>query len=110
MRAGKLRHRVVIQQNTPTRDTDGAELESWSTVATVWAAVIPLSGREQFINAEDQTVALSSTRIEMRYRSGLTTRMRVTWSGHTYDIQRIVEVNTRQRELHLLCEEVNADE
>jgi head-tail adaptor len=31
---------------------------------------------------------------------------RATWSGHTYDIVSVVEVDTRHRELQLLCREV----
>jgi SPP1 family predicted phage head-tail adaptor len=109
MQAGKLRHRVTVQQNTPTRDTDGAEIDDWSDVATVWGAVIPLSGREQFISSGDQTVALADTRIEIRYRSGLDVKMRVTWDGHTYNIRQIREIDSRRREIHLYCQEVNPD-
>lgn len=107
MRAGKLRHRVVIQENQPTRDGDGAELDNWVTVATVWAAIRPLTGGERFVTTADQVVAEASTRIELRYRSGLDVKMRCTWSGHTFDIEQIKEVNTERREIHLMCNEVN---
>lgn len=107
MRAGKLRHRVTIQENNPTRDSDGAELDNWENVATVWAAVIPLSGQEQFVIDSDQLVAQATTRIEIRYRSGLNSKMRVTWGNHVYDIQTILEVESARRELHLLCKELN---
>ena len=104
MQAGKLRHRVTIQQNTPTRDSFGAEVESWSDVTTIWAAVEPLQGREFFdaqaVNPE------TTTRIRIRYRSGIVPEMRVAWGSHTYDIQSVIEPESNRRELHLLCREL----
>ncbi|WP_395585520.1 head-tail adaptor protein, partial [Pseudomonas syringae group genomosp. 7] len=44
--SGTLRHRVLIQQQVTTRDSDGIEQTSWVDVATVWASVEPLSARE----------------------------------------------------------------
>lgn len=46
MRAGTLRHRVTIQQRSTTTDALGQPTTTWSDVATVWADVSPLSGRE----------------------------------------------------------------
>ncbi len=39
MRAGELRERVTIQQNTPQRDGFSAAIEHCSTFATLWAKV-----------------------------------------------------------------------
>ena len=55
MRAGKLREKIVIQQNTPTQDDYGAEKEVWTTFATRRASVEPLKGNEFF--AAQQTDA-----------------------------------------------------
>lgn len=105
MRAGTLRHRVTIQQKAVTRDSYGAEVVTWQDVATTWGAVEPLSGREYL--AALQTQAEVTTRIRLRYRSDVTLQpeMRATWTGHVYDILAIVEVETRQREVHLMCRE-----
>lgn len=104
MRAGRLRRRVTIQQNpSPTQDTFGAEEESWSDVDTVWAAVEPLSGRE-FMDGK-QLKAAVDTRIRIRYRSGLDSEMRVVWGSHIYDVKAVVP-DERNRETHLMCEEV----
>jgi len=106
MRAGKLRHRVVIQSKGASRDTYGAEVVTWSTTATVWASVEPLTGRE-YMDAQ-QTQAEVSTRIRVRYRSDVTyvPEMRATWDGHTYDIVSVLEVNSAHREVQLMCREV----
>lgn len=46
MRASTLRHRVTIQERQATADALGQPSAYWVDVATVWAEVNPLSGRE----------------------------------------------------------------
>ncbi len=82
MRAGDLRHRVTIQQLTTTRDAEGVTTETWTNVATVWAAVEPLQGREYFqaqaVNAE------VTTRVRIRYRAGIVPTMRILFGFPAY--------------------------
>ena len=103
MRAGKLRHRITIEQNTPTRDALGAEVDSWSSFAVRWAAVEPLGGREFWdarrVNAERRV------RFRLRYVVGVTPEMRVSFDGRVFDIQAVIDVEERNRELQLVCEE-----
>lgn len=104
--AGRLRHRVTIQQlvaASPQQTASGQPDESWSTYLTVWAAVEPLNGRELYAAQEHH--AEVTTRIRMRHRSGVTAKMRVTYGGMTYDIKAIVNPEERNRELQLLCAE-----
>lgn len=52
MQAGKLRHRVTIQEPVIVQNPEtGAVNKTWRDVATVWAEVSPLSARE-FIAAQ----------------------------------------------------------
>lgn len=45
--AGTLRHLVTIEQKTQTQDsTTGEMVDSWSTFATSYAGIYPMSGRE----------------------------------------------------------------
>ncbi|HHA2913483.1 TPA: phage head closure protein [Stenotrophomonas maltophilia] len=82
--AGKLRHRVLIQQQVTTRDGDGVEQTAWVDVATVWASVEPLSARE-FIQS-GQTQSAVTARITMRYRDGLSPSMRLAHRGEIFNI------------------------
>jgi len=104
MRAGELRHRVTIQEAVTAQNSFGEETPSWQDVATVWAAVEPLQGREYF-DAQKQ-VAEVDTRVRVRYRAGIGPTMRVVWGVHTYDIGAVLDVGGRHRELHLMCREV----
>lgn len=103
MRAGTLRQRVTIQDKSVVRDTYGGETISWTDVAEVWAAVEPLQGRE-YLEAR-QTMAEVTTRIRVRYRSGITPEMRVEYDSRNYEILAVIHVREQQRELHLMCRE-----
>lgn len=105
MRAGTLRHRVRIDQYIETRNSFGEEVRNWGEFATVWAAVEPLSGRERYEEIEAQILAIADHRVRLRYRTGLHHRMRVVWRDRTFDVKHVANVGTRDREIHLLCEE-----
>jgi len=81
---GTLRHRVLIQQQVTTRDSDGIEQTAWVDVAMVWASVEPLSARE-FIQS-GQTQAAVTARITMRYREGMLPTMRLIHRGEILNI------------------------
>lgn len=82
--AGKLRHRVLIQQQVTTRDGDGVEQKAWVDVATVWASVEPLSAREFMQSGQTQSAV--TARITMRYRDGLSPSMRLVHRGEIFNI------------------------
>lgn len=105
MQAGHLRHRVVIEEQSVARADDGGEVVSWESLATVWAAVEPLAGRE-FFSAEQFQSELSH-RVRLRYRADVsfTPKMRVAWDGRTFDVESVLDVGGRRRELHLMCME-----
>ncbi|MBV6343225.1 phage head closure protein, partial [Candidatus Magnetobacterium casense] len=72
---GSLRHRVELQKKTATRDTYGAETETWVTKATVWAAVLPLSEEEYFTGKIEKSEI--THKIVLRYYKGLTPDWRI---------------------------------
>lgn len=89
--AGKLRHRVTIQNPVETQDpTTGAMNVAWQDLAYVWAAIEPLSGRE-FVSAQAEQAKVT-TRITIRYRDDLTAKMRLyhTAKGIYYQIHGIL--------------------
>lgn len=75
---GKLRHRVTIQRlDESTRDASGAVVPAWVNVATVWASVEPVSGRELF--ASGQVQANVTHRALIRHREAVTAKNRLVW-------------------------------
>lgn len=106
MRAGLLRHRVTLESQTITRDTDGAEVVGWTTTATVWGSVEQLSGSERFVQFGAQDKATASTKITIRYRGSVDPAMRVQALGRTFGILEVRHDPTWRRQIDLLCEEV----
>lgn len=101
MFAGKLRHRVTIQKPVETQNTYGEPEVRWQDVATVWAQVEPLRGREYF--AAKQMVSEVSVRVVIRYMAGVTAKMKVVHGSNEYLIETIINVMERNRELQLMC-------
>jgi len=82
--AGRLRHRILIERWAQQRDSTGDALQNpetgevlyaWEPVATVYAAIEPLSARE-FIAAQALQSRVTA-RIILRYRAGLDASMRL---------------------------------
>jgi SPP1 family predicted phage head-tail adaptor len=82
--AGRLRHRVRIEQLQYLLDSHGdvyqdpntgETRQDWVEVDTVWAAIEPVSGRE-FIQSQT-TQSQITARIVIRYRDGLNAAMRL---------------------------------
>ncbi len=76
---GRLRHRIAIQDRSDTVDPQtGAQAVAWSTVATVWARVDPMTSRE----AIEAGVAVGSLgyRITMRGGTDVTSDQRISWT------------------------------
>lgn len=83
--AGKLRHRVQLQQQTETRDPNTGAVEiGWADVAQVWAAIEPLSAREFIQSSSEQNKVVA--RITIRYRADVRPSMRVLHNGTAYNI------------------------
>ena len=103
MRAGTLRHRIIIQSGTEARDAYGAVTVTWGTFATVWARVEPLSGKETYVA---QTIkAETAHKITIRYLSGVLAKMRVLFGTRTFDIKQIINWEERNKELALIATE-----
>jgi SPP1 family predicted phage head-tail adaptor len=105
LRIGNLRHRVTIQ-SLGTRVDDGAGGGSipFADVATVWAEVHPLTGREQFL-AGAFNPALTH-RVTIRYRPGIKPSDRIVYGTRVLDIKSVADVEERHRQLEMLCEEL----
>lgn len=100
--AGSLRERVTVQQATESRNRLGESISEWSTFSEVWASVQGVSARE-FLLAGQQQIELSH-RVKMRYLTGLTSKMRLSWRGRTLEIISILEHDNRS--IHeLICQE-----
>jgi len=102
MNPGKLRHRVSILKKTTGTDPDGYPTEEWAAVATVWAEVKPIAGREYFTAAAVQ--AEHQVRFTMRYRKDVTSDMRLRYDDQDYEIKAILDLGARRAWLQVMGE------
>jgi SPP1 family predicted phage head-tail adaptor len=104
MRAGKMRRRVVLEQPVRTSDGGGGASIAWSPLATLWAAIQPLSGHERprFESLE----ATLSHKITVRFRSGISPDMRFRLDTRIFNIRVVRNEDERNRWLICLCEEI----
>jgi len=103
MRIGTLRHKVEIQALTVTEDAIGNQVEEWTKVADVWAAVEPLQGDEKLAAAYIQ--AETTHKVTIRYLAGITPANRLLFDGRTLEIESVRNLEERNRELVLMCKE-----
>lgn len=80
---GHARHKVVFETATQGVDSPGAITWSWSTLATRWASVRPLTGREYW--GSMQSVGEQMYEFRVRYDStvrSITSEERVRLSNY----------------------------
>jgi len=89
LRAGRLRHRIVIKRRVDTKDgTTGAVTVTWAEFATVMAEIVPLSARE-FVNAA-QMASNIAARVTIRRLGGVVPSMRIEHEGTLYNIEGVL--------------------
>lgn len=100
--AGELTERVTIEQPTNAQNAVGEATLTWSTLATVWAKVQSLSGREA--ERYGAIVGFSGHKVTIRNLPGITTGMRVIYRSRTLEIGAINEYE-RVWYMELICTE-----
>lgn len=101
---GRMRERVTIKAPQETQSPSGEVTLGWdTTLATVWASVDGLSGRD--ILQAMQANVVASHRIRIRYRADVTHEHRIIWRNRTMEIASVVERENRTV-LEILAREV----
>lgn len=102
MDAGDLNNRVTLQQQSATVDALGQPVTTWSDLAYVWADVKFQSGSES-LKANAQ-VATSKCSLRIRYRTGLTSAMRVMLGTTVLQILAVLPDEKGRKYVDLACE------
>ncbi len=103
MKAGQLRHRIVIEKQTQTKNAIDEIILTWSTFCTVWAAIEPATGQTYY--AANQLEAKVDGRVRIRYRDDIEPTMRIKYGDRILNIVSIVHPQENRRELHLMYSE-----
>ena len=99
MDPGKLNKRITFQ----LQDLD-SEDEDWKDIATTWANINPISGKEYY-SAETINSDLTH-KIRLRYRRGITPDMRILYNGRIFYIVSVINEYEKNTMLQLMCREL----
>lgn len=107
IRAGKLRHRVAIQESVSTPDGIGGQTLSWQNktgMGSIPAAIMPLTSKEQIDAMKLESVATNKIRI--RYRTGITSKNRIVFGSRVFNILGApINYDERKRQLDFIVSE-----
>lgn len=106
MKAGKLRHEVVIQDASRSADAYGQQNPTWSTFSATYAKIENLKGNELLV--AQQVNSKIDTKIKIRWVSGLRSNMRIqaTHDSNTryYNIVSINTVDEIEETIEIMCQ------
>ncbi len=103
---GKMRSRVTFQEVTHVPDGQGGQTESWGNLTsnpTVFCYLKPTKAHERLYSQQMQYQRTHEAII--RYRTDLTTEMRMTYDNRTFQIKGIRRPDERKAFLILDLEE-----
>ncbi len=100
--AGSLDQRVTIQRRVVGVDAHGQESTTWQDVATVWASVRPVPGRD--LLAAGQPQATFDATVRIRYRDDVRATDRLAWGTRTLElVGEPVDIDGQRHTLELRC-------
>lgn len=103
LQSGIMDQKATIETPTESVNSIGEPTLTYSTFATRWIALLPLSGAERVASMQNEGTV--THRVRMRYTAGLKPKMRLVSEGRTFEIGSIVE-RGRREEHELLVTEV----
>ncbi len=103
MQAGRLRKRIQLQQVTNGRGPTGGTVETWTTIVTRWAELIPLRGQERFQAA--QMEAQTTLKLRIRYYAPIDQTWRIKYGSRIMNINAIINIGERNFAQEIECKE-----
>lgn len=102
---GEMRHRLTLRTvSRATSAATGEQTHTWSTATTLWASVVPLSGRE--VLRADAPIGEMTHRVTCRYRAAIVPTARFAWGSRTLEIVSVSNVGERNTWCECVCKEV----
>lgn len=101
MRAGRRNKKVQIRGFTQVDNDFGEKEETYFTVATVWASINPITGRETWI--AEKLSAEVDTKIEIKFRHDVRSDYKIKHGKSLYTIDSIINPGMKNIDLVLAC-------
>lgn len=106
MNAGRLRRRVTLQSPSVTRDSFGDEVITWVDVLTTWASIRPLTGREVEIGKALRGDVTHDVKLRYNANAYPGPTWRVVYGSRLLEVKHVINVDERNREVALVCNEI----
>lgn len=109
MRAGRLRHKAMIQEIVNTVDDFGQPISNGSgyqDLKPIWCRINPIRGNEKFLSNQDYSK--TTHKIKMRFTE-IDASHRIVYQGRVFNIMAIMNINEMDRELEILAWEERND-
>lgn len=108
MRLGLMTSLVTFERHTTEQDDAGQLKDIWTEIGRRMASIEPLRGSEYFSRSGEH--ADITTRVRLRYdgQLGLRPDDRISIGTRHFNIADIINTNSRNRELVLMCRELIA--
>lgn len=104
LNAGELIKAIAIEDDVGDTFSDSGEhVEEWQEFLTARAAIRPLSGRE--LERALQIQPDVTHKVTIRYRSGITTKMRILYGTRYFNILSVIDREEMKTALDILCRE-----
>lgn len=104
--SGDLRNRIEVWENVKYINELGETSRKFMKVNTLWASVVPQTGRLQ--NQQAETILTNVThKIIVRYTAGkdITKDMQIKYKDHRFDIDFILDPYFKNERLEIFCSE-----
>lgn len=104
--SGDLNRRITLQTPSTSQDEYGQPTDDWQDFVTTWAKISKITSRELYALGPGFTAAVTHT-IVIRYRSDVTSAMRINYRGRIFQIQAVADPDESRVKLELTCLEVD---
>ena len=102
LRAGTLRHKIIIQRKTETKGAAGAIVNTWNNIKITRASINPITGKEWFIN---ESIVNEVDQYLMLRKTDLTPADRIIYKSRIFNIVRVLNVAERGNKFIVLAKE-----
>lgn len=97
---GQLDQRITLQSRSLAKSGTGQDTVTWSALATVWARVEHIGGKE--LLARYGIDAEQSVRFTIRRRNDLSAVNRISYQGQVYDIKALPPFQNRDDYIQII--------
>ena len=100
---GRLRHRVTIRRASKTKNPNGPGYTTvWNDVATIWAEVLGIAGREATIGQALQ--GISAYRVTVRFGADVTDADQLRYGSIDLNIHSVTDPDGMREQLLILAD------